>query len=64
LAAETVRGRTTTTVRWALTDQEGTVRDVVSNSGGVLDHIIHGSLGNPSVSSNTPHSWIRMDFHY
>jgi RHS repeat-associated protein len=31
---------------WALTDHEGSVRDVVGNSGTVLDHIQYDSFGN------------------
>jgi RHS repeat-associated protein len=33
-------------VAWYLTDQEGTVGDIIDNSGAVTDHIDYGSFGN------------------
>jgi RHS repeat-associated protein len=47
LAQENVSGGTSTT-SWALTDQVGSIRDVVDNGTGhaVLDHIIYDSFGN------------------
>ena len=38
---------------WALTDHEGSVRDVVDNSGSVLDHIKYDSFGNILSQSNS-----------
>ena len=37
---------------WALTDHEGSVRDVIANSGSVLDHIQYDSFGNILSQSN------------
>ncbi len=37
---------------WALTDHEGSVRDVIDNSGSVLDHIQYDSFGNILSQSN------------
>jgi RHS repeat-associated protein len=44
-------------VRWAVTDQQGSVSDVVDNNGVVLNHVVYDSFGkvqsqsNPSVES-------------
>lgn len=45
LAEDRCDGQTVTT-RWALADHEGSVRDVVDNSGTVVDHIQYDSFGN------------------
>ncbi|MEM6434653.1 MAG: RHS repeat-associated core domain-containing protein [Cyanobacteria bacterium P01_D01_bin.115] len=47
LAEETVNGDT----HWALTDHQGSVRDVIDNSGTVLNHIVYDSFG--QVTSET-----------
>jgi RHS repeat-associated protein len=39
-------------VRWALTDHQGTVRDVVDSQGNVLNHISYDSFGNVTGESN------------
>jgi YD repeat-containing protein len=47
LAEETsITGSGAGTIHWALTDHEGSVRDVINNSGAVLDHIQYDSFGN------------------
>jgi RHS repeat-associated protein len=39
-------------VRWALTDHQGTVRDVVDSQGNILNHISYDSFGNLTNESN------------
>ncbi|MGB7415483.1 MAG: RHS repeat-associated core domain-containing protein, partial [Thermosynechococcaceae cyanobacterium] len=39
-------------VRWALTDNQGTVRDVVDSDGNVLNHISYDSFGNVTGETN------------
>jgi RHS repeat-associated protein len=39
-------------VRWALTDHQGTVRDVIDSQGNVLNHISYDSFGNVTNESN------------
>ena len=54
LAEETnISGNGAGTVHWALTDHEGSVRDVVGNSGTVLDHIQYDSFGNVLSQTNS-----------
>ncbi len=42
-AEETVGGSNTT--RWALTDHEGSVRDILDNTGHLLDHVVYSVYG-------------------
>ena len=55
LASESVQA-SSTTVSWMLTDNEGTVRDVVqytlSGQTQVVDHLVYGAFG--AISSQTP----------
>lgn len=37
---------------WSLTDNQGTVRDVVDNSGSVLNHLAYGAFGNVTAETN------------
>jgi RHS repeat-associated protein len=54
LAEETnISGNGAGTTRWALTDHEGSVRDVVGNTGVVLDHIQYDSFGNVLSQTNS-----------
>lgn len=48
LAEETADGET----RWALTDHQGSVRDVIDNQGTVLNHITYDSFGQVTNQSN------------
>ena len=48
LAQETADGE----VQWALTDNQGTVRDVIDSDGNVLNHISYDSFGNVMAESN------------
>lgn len=48
LAEETADG----SVRWALADNQGTVRDVVDNNGSILNHISYESFGNVTSETN------------
>jgi RHS repeat-associated protein len=48
LARETSGG----TVAWYLPDRLGTIRDIVDNTGAVIDHIDYGVFGNVVVESN------------
>ena len=45
LAEDRISGQTTIT-RWAMADHEGSVRDVVDNTGTVVDHVQYDSFGN------------------
>jgi RHS repeat-associated protein len=49
-----VLGRTSSggTTAWYLTDQLGSVRDIVSTSGSSLDHIVYDSFGNVVTETN------------
>ncbi len=49
LAEETANRET----RWALTDHQGSVRDVINNQGTVLNHIAYDSFGQVTNQSNT-----------
>ena len=49
LAEETVSGAA---VKWFLIDHQGTVRDVIDNSGALLSHVVYDTYGN--VVSGTP----------
>ncbi len=59
LAEDTVSGSTTT--RWALTDYQGTVRDVVDSSGNLIDHLVYSSFGN-IVSQSDSTNAIRITY--
>jgi YD repeat-containing protein len=48
LADETVTGA----VQWALSDQQGSVRDVINSQGQLLNHIRYDSFGNITSQSN------------
>ncbi|NJN23214.1 MAG: RHS repeat-associated core domain-containing protein [Acaryochloridaceae cyanobacterium RL_2_7] len=48
LAEETADGE----VRWALVDNQGTVRDVIDNDGNVLNHISYDSFGQITEQTN------------
>ncbi|WP_044290863.1 RHS repeat domain-containing protein [Rivularia sp. PCC 7116] len=48
LASENAQGE----VLWALTDNQGTVRDVVDNNGTVVNHITYDSFGRVTGESN------------
>ena len=49
------------TVAWYLADRLGTVRDVVNNSGGLIDHVDYDSFGNV-VAESAPSSGDRFKF--
>jgi RHS repeat-associated protein len=55
LADETVNGA----VQWALSDQQGSVRDVINNQGQILNHIRYDSFGNITSQSNA-----NVDFRF
>ena len=57
LARETSGG----VVAWYLADRLGTVRDLVSNSGGLIDHVDYGAFGNV-VAESSPGSGDRFKF--
>ena len=57
LAEETTDGQ----VRWALSDNQGTVRDVVDAQGQVLNHISYDSFGNVTGQSN-PEAYFRFGY--
>ena len=57
LAEETADGQ----VRWALADNQGTVRDVVDNEGQILNHISYDSFGNVTEQSN-PEAYFRFGY--
>jgi hypothetical protein len=44
--------RSPTTVRWMLTDNQGTVRDITNNVGGVQNHIRYDSFGKITSQTN------------
>jgi RHS repeat-associated protein len=48
LAEETAAGDT----QWALTDHQGSVRDVIDNSGAVLNHLVYDSFGQVTSESD------------
>src|SRR6185437_14819205 len=39
------------TVTWPLTDNLGTVRDIVDSTGAVIDHLVYNSLGQVAYES-------------
>jgi RHS repeat-associated protein len=49
LARETSGG----TVAWYLPDRLGTIRDIVDNTGAVIDHVDYGVFGNPVAESSS-----------
>ena len=53
-AVDEILARTSSggTTAWYLTDKDGSVRDIVSTSGGVLDHIVYDSYGNVVTETN------------
>jgi RHS repeat-associated protein len=55
LADETVTGA----VQWALSDQQGSVRDVINSQGQVLNHIRYDSFGNITSQTNA-----NVDFRF
>jgi RHS repeat-associated protein len=55
LADETVTGA----VQWALSDQQGSVRDVINNQGQLLNHIRYDSFGNITSQTNA-----NVDFRF
>ncbi|WP_370623551.1 peroxidase family protein [cf. Phormidesmis sp. LEGE 11477] len=48
LAEETVAGE----VRWALSDHQGSVRDLIDSDGAVLNHIVYDSYGQVTSETN------------
>jgi RHS repeat-associated protein len=50
---------TSTGVNWALTDNQGTVRNVIDSQGQVLNHIVYDSYGQVTSETNT-----NVDFRY
>jgi RHS repeat-associated protein len=50
---------TSTSVNWALVDNLGSVRDIISSNGTVLDHIVYDSYGQVMSETNT-----NFDFRY
>jgi RHS repeat-associated protein len=50
---------TSTSVNWALTDNQGTVRDVIDSQGQVLNHIVYDSFGKVKSETNP-----NVDFRY
>jgi RHS repeat-associated protein len=44
--------RSTTAVRWMLTDNQGTVRDITNNVGGVQNHLRYDSFGRITSQTN------------
>lgn len=48
-------------VQWALSDNQGTVRDIVDDQGQVLNHISHDSFGNVTGQSN-PEAYFRFGY--
>jgi RHS repeat-associated protein len=54
-AEETLSGGSSTGVNWMLTDNVGSVKDVVTNASGhaVLDHIVYDSYGNILSQTNS-----------
>ncbi len=60
LAEDTVSGGTPTT-RWAMTDYQGTVRDVLDSDGNPLDHIVYSSFGH-IVSQSDSTNAIRIGY--
>ena len=49
LAEETADGQ----VQWALTDNQGTVRDVIDSDGNILNHISYDAFGNVTAETNS-----------
>ena len=60
LVEETLTG-STSTVRWALTDQVGSIRDVADNAGAVLDHVVYDSFGNITSQTDSTNA-LRMGY--
>ncbi len=50
---------TTTGINWSLVDNQGTVRDIIDSSGGVLNHLIYDSFGRVTNETNS-----NVDFRY
>lgn len=48
LADENASGR----VQWALTDNQGTVRDLIDSTGTIQNHIVYDSFGNVTSQTN------------
>jgi hypothetical protein len=48
LAEETAAGDT----HWALTDHQGSVRDVIDDGGAVLNHLVYNSFGQVTSESD------------
>ena len=62
LATETgISGNSAGTVDWAVTNQVGSVTDVLNNSGAVIDHIRYDSFGNVEYQSDSANA---MRFGY
>jgi RHS repeat-associated protein len=43
----------TGTVRWAMSDHQGSVRDVIDSNGSILNHIVYDSYGQVESETNT-----------
>jgi RHS repeat-associated protein len=56
---EILADETTTGVNWALTDNQGTVRDAIDSQGQVLNHIVYDSFGKVKSETNP-----NVDFRY
>jgi RHS repeat-associated protein len=56
---EILADETTTGVNWALTDNQGTVRDAIDSNGVVLNHLVYDSFGQVTSETNT-----NVDFRY
>ena len=57
LAEETADGE----VRWALADNQGTVRDIIDNDGNVINHISYDSFGQITEQTN-PTAFFRFGY--
>lgn len=55
------RDNTSGGVAWYLTDRLGTVRDIVDNTGAIIDHIDYGAFGNV-LAESTPASGDRFKY--
>ncbi len=58
---ELLARQTSSGVAWYLDDREGTVRDIVNNSGAVIDHLTYGAFGNLTGQSS-PASGDRFEY--
>ncbi len=58
---ELLARQTSSGVAWYLDDREGTVRDIVNNSGTSIDHIDYGAFGNLTAQS-TPANGDRFQY--